>query len=77
MADRGFTYSEQYRLECLARYIAALPTSARRAKFLDDMEKIHGQKPIVDLRELVRAEWKKLKGGASATTGSAKQNTLF
>ena len=76
MPDRGFTYSEEYRLACLARYIVAMPTSGKRAKFLDDMEKLHGSAAIDPVRELVRAEWKRRREDLSEGV-NAKQPSLF
>ena len=39
--DRGFTWSEQYRNECEARYVLAMPLEKRRA-WLAELEKKRG-----------------------------------
>jgi len=41
------TYSEQHRHECEVRWVAALPTPARRRAYLDSIEQRRG-KPAAD-----------------------------
>ncbi len=55
--DPGPTYTEAFRLECLARQVAALPTLQARRGALDRWGAKHGVDAKVELREALRRVW--------------------
>jgi len=54
------TSSEAYKLECLARHVAKLPTQSARTVWLAEYENLHGRDAAAKLRELARIEYGKL-----------------
>ena len=56
--DRGFTWSEQYRNECEARYVLAMPLDKRR-QWLAELEKKRGD--ISVLKDEILRQFKERK----------------
>lgn len=56
-----YTYSESYRHECEVRWIAALPTTARRRAYLDAIEQRRGKPAADKLRADLLQLWRDRK----------------
>lgn len=61
---RGFTYTETYRHQCEARFIAALPTKAQRDRYFDGdgdrlkpLAALRGADAVARLRADAKAHW--------------------
>lgn len=52
--DPAPTYTEAFRHECEARYVAALPSNERRAEFLGEVHKARGD---IEYHRLRSAAW--------------------
>jgi len=52
------SYCEDFKQECLARHVLALPTIQERRQFLADWERKHGNEAGLALGDLVRSVWK-------------------
>ena len=58
------TYTEDFRHECEARYVAALPSNDRRAEYLD---KVHDARGDVEYFRLRSAAWREIQRAGGAT----------
>ena len=54
----GYTYSEAYRRECEARYVAQLPGREARAEYLKAVAQHRGRGAAERLRQDVLALWR-------------------
>lgn len=70
------TASEEWRHECEARAIAALPTLADRRAWLESIEHRRGKADADRLRDTMRALWQAKTGpGINPATGSSRDHS--
>jgi hypothetical protein len=74
---RGFTYSEQHRHECEVRHVAALPTRAERAAYLDErLERKRGKAAADRLRFDVAAAWRASRSSQTPAPEAGTQGAV-
>ena len=63
--------TENFKRDCLARYVMALQPLERRRKFLARFQRRHGKAVADDLKARITAEWKKRRRNDNADCNAA------